>query len=48
MSLSVDFIFGLAFGIEFVGKNLADGIDESVVILELGFLRVIIWTGDFE
>jgi hypothetical protein len=48
MSVSFDFINGLCFGIEYVGKNLDEGIDESVVILEFACIRAIIWTGDYE
>lgn len=48
MSVTFDMIHGLAFGIEYVGKNLEDEIDETVVIVELGFIRAIIWTGDYE
>ena len=48
MNITFDFINGLCFGIEYVGKNLNEDIDESVVIVEFACLRAIIWTGDNE
>jgi hypothetical protein len=48
MYFSFDLINGLCFGIEFVGKDLDDGIDESVIIVEFAFFRMTIWLNDFE
>ena len=48
MNVTFDLINGLCFGIEYVGKNLDEDIDESVIIVEFACLRAIIWTGDFE
>ena len=48
MYFSFDLINGLCFGIEFVGKNLDDGIDESVIIVDFAFFRMMIWLNDFE
>lgn len=48
MDFTFDVFHGLAFGIEYVGKSLEDGVDESVVIIEVLCFRAIIWTGDFE
>ena len=48
MDVTFDFINGLCFGIEYVGKNLDDEIDESVIIIEFACVRAIIWTGDYE
>lgn len=48
MNVTFDLINGLCFGIEYVGKDLDQDIDESVVILEFACLRAIIWTGDFD
>lgn len=48
MNVTFDFINGLCFGIEYIGKDLEEDIDESVIIVELAFVRAIIWTGDYE
>lgn len=48
MNVTFDLINGLGFGIEYIGKNLEDGIDESAVVVTFAILRCIIWTGDFE
>ena len=48
MNTTFELINGLCFGIEYVGKNLDDEIDESVVIIEFVCFRAIIWTGDYE
>ncbi len=48
MDITFDLINGLAFGIEYVGKDTDEGIDESVIIVDLACIRAIIWTGDFD
>lgn len=48
MNVTFDLINGLCFGIEYVGKNLDEDIDESVIIIEVACFRAIIWTGDFD
>lgn len=44
----MDVFHGFGLGIEYVGKNLDDDIDESVIIIEIACFRWIIWTGDYE
>ena len=39
---------GLGIGIEYIGKDLDEDIDESVVILEILCFRMILWLGDFD
>lgn len=48
MDITFDLINGLAFGIEYVGKDLEQDIDESVIIVEFACVRCIIWTGDYD
>lgn len=48
MEVTFDLINGLCFGIEYVGKDLDQDIDESVVVVEFAFLRAIIWLGDYD
>ena len=48
MSITLDLIHGLCFGIEYIGKNLEEGLEESVVVIDFACFRTIIWTGDYE
>lgn len=48
MEITFELFNGFALGIEYVSKDRDLGIDESVVIVEVGFLRMILWTGDVE
>lgn len=48
MEVTFDVFNGFGISIEYVGKDLEEDIDESVVIIELACFRWIIWSGDFE
>lgn len=48
MDITFDLINGLQFGIEFIGKDEDEGIDESVIIVDIACFRTIIWTGDYD
>lgn len=48
MEITFGFFNGFGLGIEYIGRNDDDGIDESVVIIDFACFRVIIWTGDFD
>ncbi len=48
MNITLGLINGLCFGIEFIGRDKDEEIDESVVIIEFAFFRMIIWLNDFE
>ena len=48
MQVTFELIHGLCFGIEHVSKNDEEMIDESVIILEIGFFRWLIWLGDYD
>ena len=47
MNITFDLIHGLAFGIEYVSKDLDQEIDESIIIIEFACVRAIFWTGDY-
>lgn len=48
MDVSFDLINGFCIGLEYIGKDLSNDIDESVIIAELACFRWIIWLGDAE
>lgn len=48
MDVTFEVFNGIGLSIEYVGKDLDDDIDESVVIVEIACFRWIIWTGDHE
>lgn len=43
-----EIVNGLCFGIEFLGKDPEEGIEESAIIVHLAFLRLMIWLCDNE
>ena len=44
MSISFEFINGLCFGIEAIGKD--EDVPESAIIIHLAFIRFLFWLGD--
>ena len=48
MDLTFELINGLSFGLEYIGKDADDGIEESAVMATVGPVRCIIWLGDRE
>lgn len=48
MDVTLDFINGLSFGIEYIGKDDENEVDESAVVIDVACVRCIIWLGDFE
>lgn len=48
MDMTLDIFNGLCFGIEYIGKDADDDIEESVIVIDFACIRCIIWLGDIE
>lgn len=48
MDFTFEFINGITFGVEHIGRNDEEGIDESAIVISFAFMRWVIWLCDFD